>query len=241
MTQTDHQHTPSAIAARLRAGHKVNYLQDWVLGGIDGAVTTFAIIAGSLGASLSTKIIIILGFANLLADGLSMAASNYLSTKADLDDAKRLKKVEEDHIAHHPQGEREEVRQIFAAKGFSGPLLEEAVNVITADRELWISTMLAEEYGVGAVRRSPVRAGLATFAGFLVCGLVPLIPFLLGIPQADWVALGITALTFLAIGIAKSQWSLSPWWASGLETLAIGLAAAVVAFGIGYILNGVFA
>lgn len=240
MSKNDHSHTPLDIAARLKGGQRVNYLQDWVYGGIDGAVTTFAIVAGSLGASLSAKIILILGFANLLADGLSMAAGNYLGTKADNDDAERLKVVEADHIERFPEGEREEVRQIFIAKGFDGQALEDAVGVITANRDVWISTMLAEEYGVAKARRSPKRAALSTFGGFLVCGLVPLVPFLLNAPNAAWIALAATALTFGGIGMGKSRWSLSPWWVSSLETLAIGLVAAVVAYGIGHLLNGIF-
>lgn len=239
MTSTDHSHRPAAIARRLREEHRVNYLQDWVLGGIDGAVTTFAIVAGSLGASLSAKVILILGFANLLADGLSMAAGNYLGTKADNDDNDRLRQIEEEHIANYPDGEREEIRQIYIAKGFSGEALDEAVSIITQDREVWIATMLAEEYGVGGKRRSAGKAAAATFVGFLICGLVPLIPFLLGLPNAGWVALGMTAVTFAAIGMGKSRWSLSPWWQSCLETLGIGLSAAIVAFGIGHVLNGV--
>ncbi len=240
ITKRDHSHTRKGIAERLHEGHQASYLQDWVYGGIDGAVTTFAIVAGSLGASLSAKIILILGFANLLADGLSMAAGNYLGTKADNDDADRLRAIEADHIERFPDGEREEIRQIFAAKGFEGQVLEDAVETITANREVWIATMLTEEYGVAAARRVPLRAATATFGGFLLCGLVPLVPFLLGLPDAGWVALGATALTFAGIGWGKSAWSLAPWWRSSLETLAIGLSAALVAFGIGHVLNGVF-
>lgn len=237
----EHSHTPEGIARRLGAARRVNYLQDWVYGGIDGAVTTFAVVAGSLGASIETRTLLILGFANLLADGLSMAAGNYLGTKADNDDVERLRAVERDHIRRFPAGEREEIRQIFAAKGFTGPALEEAVATITADRTVWVETMLAEEYGVAASRRVPPRAALSTFAGFLACGIVPLVPFLLDLPQAGWTALGTTAATFAGIGIAKSRWSLRPWWASALETLGVGLSAALVAYAIGAVLNDVLA
>ncbi|MGD1886215.1 MAG: VIT1/CCC1 transporter family protein [Cohaesibacteraceae bacterium] len=239
--RTNHSHTPRGIAARLRDGQKASYLQDWVYGGIDGAVTTFAIVAGSLGASLSAKIILILGFANLLADGLSMAAGNYLGTKADNDDTERLRAVESDHIDRFPEGEREEIRQIFAAKGFAGQVLDDAVDVITTNRKVWIETMLTEEYGIAGARRVPLRAALATFGGFVVCGLVPLIPFVSSLPNASWLALGGTAITFVGIGFGKSLWSVRPWWKSSLETLAIGLGAAMVAYAIGHLLNGLFA
>ena len=239
-TQTNHSHTPRGIARRLNQERKASYVQDWVYGGIDGAVTTFAIVAGSLGAALPANIILILGFANLLADGLSMAAGNYLGTKSDNEEVERLRAIEADHIARYPEGEREEIRQIFAAKGFSDDTLEAVVDVITANRELWIATMLTEEYGVASTRRVPLRAAFSTFTGFLVCGLVPLAPFLLGLSQAGWVALGATAATFAGIGCAKARWSLRPWWQSGFETLVIGLGAALVAFAIGHLLNGVF-
>lgn len=233
----EHSHEPEDIARRLEDGHKVNYLQDYVYGGIDGAVTTFAIVAGSLGASLSTKVILILGFANLLADGLSMAAGNFTGTKADNDDAERLRQVEERHLAKAPHGEREEIRQIFAAKGFKGDDLDRVVEVITGDRRVWIETMLTEEYGIAAARRSPTRAATATFIGFLICGLVPLIPFVFALPRAAETALVATALTFFGIGVVKANWSTQAWWRSGLETLAIGLGAAAIAYLIGDLLN----
>ena len=66
---------------KIKAGER-KYLPEFVYGGIDGAVTTFAVVAGSTGASLSSAVILILGFANLIADGFSMAVSNYLSVKS---------------------------------------------------------------------------------------------------------------------------------------------------------------
>ena len=98
-------------------------------------MTTFAIVAGVAGAQLSTSVILILGLANLLADGFSMAAGNYSGVKAEKDDYQRLREMEIRHIAMTPEGEREEVRQIFSSKGFAGDDLERAVDVITQSHE----------------------------------------------------------------------------------------------------------
>lgn len=236
----EHAHSPEAIAARLQAGPQVSYLRDWVFGGIDGAVTTFAIVAGVAGAELSTKVILILGAANLLADGFSMAAGNYSGVKAERDDYKRLREMELRHIAVAPEGEREEVRQIFAAKGFSGDDLERAVAVITSCQERWVRTMLEEEHGAPKVERSAIKAGLVTFAAFFICGAVPLLPFLVaGGDHALTVAAVMTGAAFFGIGAVKSKWSTASWALSGLETLAIGMIAAGVAYGVGALLKGV--
>jgi vacuolar iron transporter family protein len=235
----EHSHDPAAIAERLKRGPQVSYLRDLVLGGIDGAVTTFAVVAGVAGAELSTKVILILGAANLIADGFSMAAGNYSGVKAERDDYERLRKMEQRHIAVAPEGEREEIRQIFAAKGFEGDDLERAVAVITENRDRWISVMLEEEYGAPKVERSPLKAGAATFAAFFVCGAVPLAPFLLGAgANALGAAVFMTGAVFFGIGAMKSKWSTAPWWASALETFSIGMAAAGLAYVVGALLKG---
>jgi len=237
--ELEHRHDPAAIAARLARGARPNYLRDWVYGGIDGAVTTFAIVAGVVGAALSANIVIILGLANLIADGVSMAAGNYSATKTEHDELERTREMEHRHIAMDPDGEREEVRQIFRAKGFEGETLERAVEAITADRERWISTMVTEEFGLSENVRDPLTAAGATFAAFVACGAVPLVPyFLFDADVASPVALVMTATVFFMIGSMKSRWSLQRWWVSGLETLTIGCGAAALAFGIGYALRG---
>ena len=231
-------HSPDAIAERLQKGPQANYLRDWVFGGIDGAVTTFAIVAGVAGASLSTNVILILGAANLLADGFSMAAGNYSGVKAERDDYERLRKMELRHIAVAPEGEREEVRQIFAAKGFAGDDLERAVDVITSCQERWVKVMLEEEHGAPKVERSALKAGMVTFAAFFICGAVPLLPFLFGgADNAMTIATVMTGLAFFGIGAMKSKWSTARWWLSGLETFAIGMVAAGAAYGVGALLK----
>ncbi|MBE1282054.1 MAG: hypothetical protein GJ676_01965 [Rhodobacteraceae bacterium] len=229
----DHSHTPEAIAKRIGAPPGRGVLRDVVYGGIDGSVTTFAIVAGVAGAGLSPFVIVALGLANVLADGFSMAAGNYSGTKAEQDNARRLRQIEERHIALYPEGERQEVREILAQKGLSGDVLEEATAAITAQQESWIDLMMEGEYGIAGVEPDPMRAAIATFLAFLVAGLIPLLPFLLGLEAAFAWSVWMTAGMFFAIGAVKSRWSLAPWWRSGLETLAIGGAAAAIAYVVG--------
>jgi VIT1/CCC1 family predicted Fe2+/Mn2+ transporter len=234
----EHSHTREGIRERLSQARRPNYLRDWVYGGIDGTVTTFAVVSGVAGAQLSSRVVIILGLANLLADGFSMAAGNYSGTKTEIDDRRRLADVEARHIAQFPEGEREEIRQILAAKGLTGPSLEDAVAAVTANKETWIATMLAEEYGLATSVRSPLLVGAQTFLAFVLCGAIPLLPYLLGLSSPLGWATGMTALVFFVIGSAKSLWSLDHWMRSGIETLMIGLGAASVAYLVGHLLRG---
>ncbi len=229
----EHDHTPQAIRARLEAGPRLSYLRDWVYGGIDGSVTTFAVVAGVVGAHLSTEVILILGIANLLGDGFSMAASNYSGTRTESQEIDALHQQERRHIAANPEGEREEVRQIFAAKGFAGEELERAVNVVASDEERWIRFMLTEEYGLPSQIRSAFVAAMSTFSAFLLCGLVPLLPFVFHLPHPFAVSLATTLGVFFAIGSAKSRWLVLSWWRAGLETFVIGSIAAALAFAAG--------
>ena len=236
--ELEHGHTPEQIATRLAAPKTTGHLRDFIYGGIDGTVTTFAIVAGVAGAGLSHKVIVALGIANVLADGFSMAAGNYSGTMADKENAARLRALEIRHIRHCPEGEREEVRQILAAKGLSGDVLEGAVSSMTQNEETWIDLMMQEEHGIASAELAPMRAALVTFGAFLLCGLVPLSPFLVGHDTPFVWATAMTAIVFFAIGAAQSRWSLRAWWRSGLETLAIGGTAAAIAYGVGHLVEG---
>ncbi|NNF23231.1 MAG: hypothetical protein HKN63_00285 [Rhodobacteraceae bacterium] len=229
----EHGHSEVEIAARIGAPPSAAYLRDTVYGAIDGAVTTFAIVAGVVGAGLSTRVIIALGIANVLADGFSMAAANYSGIKAELDNAKRLRAVEERHIDEVPDGEKRELKEILARKGLSGRLLDEATDTIAQNRDAWIQLMLVDEYGLSPVDPHPMRAALVTFGAFLLAGLVPLVPFIMATDAAFAWSLGLTGGVFFAVGALKSVWSTAPWWRSGLETLAIGGIAAAIAFYVG--------
>ena len=234
----DHSHDPKDIAERLALGPRINYLRDWIYGGIDGAVTTFAVVAGVVGAELSVGVVLILGLANLVADGFSMAASNYSGTKAERDDYDRIRLIELRHIRNSTEGEREELRQIYRAKGFEGDELEKMVDLLSSHEEVWVETMLNEEYGLSRAQRSPILAALATFIAFIICGAVPLVPFVLGMEAGAVTAAYATGVVFFIIGAMKSNWSTQKWYYSGIETLVIGMGAAAMAYGIGVLLRG---
>lgn len=229
----DHGHSQQEISERVGSPSGRGVLRDLVYGAIDGSVTTFAIVAGVAGAGLSPFVIVALGIANVLADGFSMAAGNYSGSKAEQDNIRRVRAIEERHIARYPEGERREVREILARKGLSGDVLDGATDAIVADKENWIGLMLEGEYGLGGIDPKPLRAALATFIAFLVAGMIPLLPFLFGVPEAFKVSAVMTMCVFFAIGAFKSRWSLAPWWRSGLETFMIGGVAALIAYGVG--------
>lgn len=233
----EHEHSPEAIGRRLAGGPDTSYLRDWIYGGIDGAVTTFAVVSGVAGAELSSTVIVVLGLANLFADGFSMAAGNYSGTKAEHDQIEHLRRVEHRHIEQEPEGEREEIRQIFALKGFEGETLDRIVEVISSDRERWVKTMLTEEYGLPVEARSEWLAASSTFSAFLICGVVPLVPYLLGLQDAFAFAVVSTGVVFFLIGCFRSKWSLYPWWKTGLGTLAVGGVAAAIAYAVGFALR----
>lgn len=236
-------HTTAAIEARLKEGSRHSYLRDFIYGSVDGAVTTFAVVAGVAGAKLAAGIVIILGVANLVADGFSMAVSNYLGTRAENELRDLARRMEEEHIDLVPEGEREEVRQIYAAKGFSGDELENVVKVITSNREEWINTMLKEEWGFSATAISPIKAAAVTWTAFIVVGALPLVAFLvqaMKLPlQFDpfQVSIVMTGTAFFIVGAFKSRFVGHSWWRSGLETFLVGSFAAGLAYLAGVLLR----
>lgn len=232
-------HTPQHIHDRLQAPPDASYLRDCVYGAIDGTVTTFAVVSGAAGASLAPEIVLILGLANLVGDGFSMAAGNYLGTRADEQLREKARETEGKHIDAVPDGEREEIRQIFSSMGFASEQLDRAVEVITSDRQRWIETMLKEEYGLSSTSKSPYRAAAATLLAFLLIGVIPLLAFLIGWIGSDFDAsvyywsVCLTAAAFFLVGAFKSRFVTQSWYLAGLETLMIGGAAAALAYGVG--------
>lgn len=227
-----------------RAGER-SYLRDFVYGGIDGAVTTFAVVSGVAGAGLSSGVVVVLGFANLIGDGFSMAASNFLGTRADLQLLQLARQQAQRRIRQDADREREAVSRILTDKGFSGQNLQQAIRIYTNDEDRWIDLVLQEEYGLALEQPNPFRAAFVTFAAFLAVGLLPLLSFAWQLwdnqSNADpfFVSTVLTAVAFFAVGAVKSRFVAGRWYWSGLETLAVGGLAALLAFLVGRLLQGV--
>lgn len=234
------EHTPEGVQERLNGKPPLMrlHLRDAVLGGMDGCITTFAIVAGAAGASLETLIVIILGFSNLIADGLSMSIGNYLGVKSEKEQLVAAREEERKHIELVPEGEKEEVRQIFRAKGFEGETLERIVETVASNHKWWIDIMIHEEWGLSPVTSHPLRAALVTFFAFVAVGIAPILPYLLisfeDASAGFRISCAATALVFVVIGAVRAKISKNSVLRSIVETFFAGVAAAGSAYAIGY-------
>lgn len=203
------------------------------MGGVDGCITTFAVVSGSVGAGFPSSVAVILGFSNLFSDGFSMAISNYESSRAEQEYFESIKQSEEKHIEEVPEGEREEIRQIFKAKGFAGEILEKIVDTITADKRIWLEIMLMEEHGLSKDTQKPSISAGVTFLAFVTVGAIPLLPYVvssLEMSQQFSMSAFLAETMFFLIGMVKSIALAKPVFLSGIRTLLTGGAAASLAY-----------
>lgn len=225
---------------------KYNWLPDFVYGGIDGSVTTFAVVAGVVGAELSTPVILILGFANLFADGFSMAIGKYLSDKSELDRINHVRKAEEIAIKTSPKEEKLEVKDILRRFGFAGKELDAAQRVITNNPKVWVQVMLHHEHNMIEENINPRKGALVTFTAFQIIGLIPLLGYLtesfLNLTSKElFMATGMaTLIALFVVGTVKSRFSDRHWISTGLETALIGGVAASIAYLVGDLLGKLF-
>lgn len=236
---------PESIHSTRLSSKFSTYLGEFVYGGIDGSVTTFAVVAGSVGANLDTAIILILGFANLLADGFSMSVGAYLSTKTEHDNFEKHKKREYWEVDHLPETEREEVREIFRNKGFEGEILEQAVEIITSNKDRWVDLMMKEELEMQKDGKSPLAVGTVTFTSFILVGLIPLATYLWDYffdaqSYRFLYACIFTSVAFLGIGFLKTYVTETSRVKGMLETWFLGSVAATLSYFVGDVLANVF-
>lgn len=235
---------PTALELHRKAemhGHRLGpYIHDIVYGGNDGIVTTFAVVAGTVGAGLPGYVVVILGLANLFADGVSMATGAYLSLKSERDQYERLRKEELSEIDDHPELERAEVREFFERKGFAGADLDRAVAVITRDRDVWADTMMSEEHGLTRQASSrPFMHGFATFLAFVLFGAIPLLPYIIPAMNENFtVAAASTFASMAFLGGLRSYVTRERILRGTLEVVGVGVVTAVIAYGVGMLLRG---
>ncbi|NIA02001.1 MAG: hypothetical protein GWP15_01325 [Nitrospirae bacterium] len=220
-----------------------NWLPDFVYGGMDGAVTTFAVVAGVVGASLSTTIILILGFANLFADGFSMAVGKYLSDKSQHELYNKIKEIEYRHLEEKTDYEKKEVQDILKIYGFKGKDLTRATKIITSNPKAWVDLMMRNEFKMMHENINPTKGALTTFISFILIGFIPLFiytasPILQLSEKTSFITTSFATLSALfLVGIIKSKFSTKNWFISSLETALIGGVAATIAYLIGYFLQ----
>jgi VIT1/CCC1 family predicted Fe2+/Mn2+ transporter len=238
-------------AARITAGAREEhggashaYLGDMVYGGLDGIVTTFAVVSGVAGAQLGSGIVLILGLANLFADGFSMAVGAYLSSKSEQEYYDREYQREAWEVEHFPDGERAELISAYRAKGYDERDATRLVDIQTKKPDLWVKTMMVEELGLMKDERNPLYSALATFGSFLIAGAIPLLVYLIGlaVPIPEGVSfpasLALSCAALFGLGAAKVLVTERNFFKSGLEMLIVGGAAAGVAYVVGVLLRG---
>ena len=219
--------------------HKLEpYLGEFVYGGMDGCVTTFAVVAGSVGAGLDSSVIIILGFANLLADGFAMSVGAYLSSKTQKDNFDKYRAQTALNMESVQELEKEEIRSIYAQKGFEGKLLNQVVEVITRDKDRWLDVKMKEGLQMNRPVKSPLWIGGVTYISFILIGLIPLVVFVLDYLEPMDMNLFVTssvltAIGFLIIGWLKAFVNQTRILKGISETVGLGALAAVVAYFVG--------
>jgi vacuolar iron transporter family protein len=219
-----------------------DYISEFVYGGIDGAITTFAVVAGAAGADAGLEWVMIFGFANLIADGFSMSVGNFFSVKAERDNYEKHKQIEYWEVENLREKEVQEIREIYATKGFEGELLDQVVEVITRDKDVWVDTMMKEELEMSKEEKPAVKTALATFISFNLVGFIPLLAYVMALLidiQSEWLFPMSCIATAIALGIVgylKSIVTKKSSLQGVLETLSLGGLAAFLAYYAGEVL-----
>jgi len=214
------------------------WLRDLILGGQDGLVNVLGIVLGVSAASQDVRVLLAAGLAATFAEGVSMGAVAWTSSRALADQYERERKRRQEELRTSPEAARRDLARIYAAKGFRDDLLERIVTTIASDDEVALRTLMNEDLGLepaddGSVRRSALIVGVATIVG----SLIPLVPFFL-MPRAVsiWASIGLSAVALFFVGAYEAKTSIGDWRKKGLQMTLIGLGAAAV----GYLAGKVF-
>ncbi len=218
---------------------QVSGLSDIILGGQDGLVNVLGVILGVAAATNDPRIVLVAGLAATFAESVSMGAVAYTSTLADADYYDSEREREHRHIDQAPQLEKQEIRQIYAEKGFKGDLLDRIVETITANRDVWVAVMMSEEHQLTPTdRKTAWKVALVVGFSAIIGSLIPLIPFaFLPVGLSMGVSVAITALVLFMVGVYKARITVGKPAKSGLEMAVIGTLSALVGYAVGALLK----
>jgi VIT1/CCC1 family predicted Fe2+/Mn2+ transporter len=222
-------------------GHHRDVTGGWlraaVFGAMDGLVSNFALIAGVVGAGAPARMVVVTGLAGLAAGASSMAAGEYVSVASQAELMAAEIKVERREIARNPAGERHELALLYEARGLDRDLAEQVAEQLSRDPEVAWRIHVREELGVDPDDLpSPRVAAVSSFAAFSVGALLPLLPFLLGLHSLT-TTVAVSAVGLFASGAVVARLTTTSGWYGGLRQLLLGAAAALVTFGIGWLVG----
>lgn len=213
------------------------FIKNIIFGGLDGVVTTFAIVAGVYGASYPSEVVLVLGFANLLADAVSMACGEFLSSKAEREYMLTERAREEWEMRNYPEGEKREMVEIYVDRhGFSEADATLLIDIMAKNEKFFVDHMCVEELGImpPGEEDTAAKEGLVTFLSFLAFGFLPLVSYLIfdssKPDEAFALACSLTALVLFALGLVKGRLSGSPLLPAAFGILLNGTLAASAAF-----------
>ena len=228
----------------MKESHSLSFaaekLRDFILGAMDGIISTVGVVSGVSGATSNTIIVFVAGAAAALAEAVSMLFSSYISSKAEKDVFEKEELKEEEEVRRVPEAERREIYKIYQEKGFKGKELDSIVKKITSNKRLWIKTMLIEELGIMPKTYSPFKDAVLVFAGSISGGLIPLLPYLINLQPQYSFSIVISVLMLFIVGTAKSTITGKGWIRSGLESTIAGIFAIIIGYYVGVFFSIVF-
>lgn len=215
-------------------------VRDAILGMADGLTVPFALAAGLTGAVDSTAIVVAAGLAEVAAGSISMGLGGYLAAKNEMEHYKHELAHERYEIEHMPEHERDEVIEIFEEYGLSKADLGPVLAHFDKNHDDWVRFMMKHELGLDKPdERAGIRSALTIATAYTVGGIIPLSPyfFVTNITDALLLSTAFTAVALCVFGWFKSRLIGSSPWKGASRTLAIGGAAAAVAYGLARLLS----
>jgi len=219
-----------------------DFLKSIIYGGLDGIMTTFAVVTATAGATLGSQVVLVLGISNLIANAISMGVGDFISDKAESDHARAERLREKWEYDNFPKGEIDEMIELYEKKGMQVEHAKELVAALLKHEDIFIDTMMVEELGIVPPdpSDSPAKSGLVTATSFIVCGIIPLIPFIIGsavhtqFEVLFGVSCALVGVVMFGLGAVTSIFTILPWWKGGLYMLVIGALGAIASYLIGW-------